>query len=299
MLPNRAQFRLDPYTFAAQRQLSDCSNIAFKFPARAQSAPTLTLTTPASFADQTFTGPTYPVSVPVAGTWTDVDGNLNRYVIALRNANETADRILVDSRFVPTTSKAFATTVQIEQAGNWTVKLLAYDTTGFVTEADITVTITGAGGQVAVPYLLINGQRYQPVVPAAQSPWAGFVIDSGAYYALFPTADVVVPNDPSTLGPILFQCDTPAATIKVSPLIFLLGMSPVVAPPFGVYTVSIPFSNPSAHIQIAPAAPTGNEAHRLTSDIAVYHGWLVQGIAPGGSGLADSDYGIIVFQDWN
>jgi len=159
LTPAYAQFRLCPYTFEAQLPLASASNEQFHFPLNSASAPTLTLTAPASYAPTIAGVTSWPTIVQVTGTWSDPDGNLVELMVRLRKSTDTSDRVISDVTFAPCTSQALNSYVQIEQPGAYTLKLLARDATNLTTERDIIITVSGTGAaKCALPQFLdVNG----------------------------------------------------------------------------------------------------------------------------------------------
>ena len=143
LTPYEAQFRFCPYTFVAQLPLSSAASEPFRFPLNSASAPSLSLTAPASFAPA-YTGvSSWPLVIHVAGAWSDPDGNLVETKIALRLATDTADRLISDQIFAPCFTQVLQTAIQLEQPGSYTLKLIARDSTNLVTERDVAITVTG------------------------------------------------------------------------------------------------------------------------------------------------------------
>ena len=141
LTPAFAQFRLCPYTFVNSLALSDAATFAFQFPLNSASAPSLNLAAPAAFS-LNLTPANLPALVAVSGGWADPDGNLVEISVALRKSTDTADRMISDLVFAPTSKQAFNTNVWIDSPGTYVIKLTARDSTNLITERDIAVTVT-------------------------------------------------------------------------------------------------------------------------------------------------------------
>jgi hypothetical protein len=198
--PWEAQFRICPFTFVNQLALSDATSEPFMFPLASASAPTLTLTAPASYAP-TYAATAYPLVIPLAGTWNDPDGNLVELKVLLRLSSETSDRPISDITFAPTESQAFQTSISVEQSGSWTIKLIARDSTNLVTERDINVVVTGnAAAKSALPQLFdCNGEE---------------IVDYSGVPQKISGVLTVQPNRFIPDGPLSILCSTPGTTIK-------------------------------------------------------------------------------------
>ena len=189
--PAYAQFRICPNTFTAQYPLSSAANIQFHFPLNSASAPTLSLTAPAGYAPSVSGIVAWPYIVPVAGTWSDPDGNLVETIITLQKSTDTSPRLISDVTFAPCSSKAVTAYVQIEGPGTYTLTLRARDATNLTTARQITLTIAGSGSpQCALPQFTdVNG------VPLLNSmKWLGSPLDPG------PTSGSKAPVTPITTG---------------------------------------------------------------------------------------------------
>jgi hypothetical protein len=185
LTPAYAQFRLCPFTFVNSLALSDAATFQFRFPLVSSGLPTLSLTSPASYT-LAYSSPSYPLKITVAGTWTDQAGNLVEIQVLLRLSTESSDRPVYNDSFPPIGSKAFSTSVQIEKAGSWLIKIIARDASNISTERDITVTVTGAGGKCAPAQIYdVNGDEVVPGVVR------------------------VIPY-----GPLTLKCQTPGAVIQ-------------------------------------------------------------------------------------
>ena len=185
--PAYAQFRLCPYTFEAQLPLASASNEQFHFPLNSASAPTLTLTAPASYAPTISGVSSWPTTVQVSGTWSDPDGNLVEVMVKLRKSTDTTDRVISDVTFAPCASQRLNTYIQIEQPGTYTLKLLARDATNLTTERDIIITVTGTGSAKCV---LPQFQDVNGVPILNDYEWLGSLNDPG-FYTGFGTSKVL------------------------------------------------------------------------------------------------------------
>jgi hypothetical protein len=198
--PFYGQFRFCPATFTAQYALANAANEPFRFALNSNSAPTLSLTAPASYS-LTIAATKYPLTIPLAGTWSDPDGNLVELKVLLRRATESSDRPISDTTFAPTASKSFKTSVSVEQSGSWTIKLIARDATNFVTERDINVVVTGGGAaKSALPQLFdCNGEE---------------IVDYSGVPQNISGVLTVQPNRFIPDGALSILCSTPGTTIK-------------------------------------------------------------------------------------
>lgn len=181
--PDFGFFRLAPYTYVADRELADCTSIAFRWATKSQSAPNLTLTTPA-LSPYAVTNP-YPVSVTFAGTWSDGDSDLTSWQILTRKGAD-ANVLVKEEVFTSTASKAFSEPVQISGPGTWFVTLRAYDALGLKFERIIQIDAGGATAKCAKPEFYWGGNKLT----------GGGALSRG------------------TLGIINLKCQTPGSTIE-------------------------------------------------------------------------------------
>ena len=224
LTPAYAQFRFCPYTFVATYPLASAANEQFRFPLNSASAPSLTLTAPASFAPNYSGVSTWPLGITLTGLWSDPDGNLVEAKVLLRKSTDTTDRMVSDQTFSPCFSFAIQGYVQIEQPGSYIVKLIARDATNLVTERDIAVTVAGTSSpKCALPSFLdangnpiLNGFDNQgnpiadgsaPVNSAAKRRFG--VLNGGAQVYYWS----VKSRQPLPVGQITLTCPTPGATI--------------------------------------------------------------------------------------
>ena len=199
LLPATMQFRFCPFTFASSLALADAASHAFQFPLMSASVPSLTLSLPASF-NQALTDASLPIKMKVKGNWKTLDNSLVSIQVLARLATDTADRTVVAQNFAPTGSKDFATVVQFDKAGSWTVKLIAIDSTGIVVERDIAVAVTSAGGvKCAMPQMFdVNGLEVLDATGDA-------VKKQGVWQ--------VTPKTFASYGALLLSCTTPGSAI--------------------------------------------------------------------------------------
>ena len=204
--PNEAQFRFCPYFFNAQLPLSSATSEAFRFPLKSVSAPALTLTAPGAFSLTYTVGvggfAAYPLVIPIAGTWSDPDGNLVEMKVLLTPTG-SADRPIFDYTFNPTGSKDFSSSVSIEKAGTYTIKFIARDSTNLVTEQDVMVTVAGDGAKCSVPQVFdCLGQEI-----------TGLQSGDGIKLDFYGAAALLSPSRYVPYGPITLVCGTPGAVI--------------------------------------------------------------------------------------
>jgi hypothetical protein len=195
-------FRLCCRDFTAEYPLSSAANWSFRFPLTSISAPTLTLSAPATLATQTFTTPTYPVQIPITGVWTDPNGALAEIKVQLV-PSASAARTVMDFTFSavsPVAQKSFSCIVQIDAPGSYTVVISARDVLNYTTTTQFAVTATGGAAACASPSLFDpnTGSALTLAWSKTFTGWGG----SG-------TTNYVAPP----LGPIAIQCTTPGATI--------------------------------------------------------------------------------------
>jgi hypothetical protein len=216
--PATLQFRFCPQTFTAALALADAANHAFQFPLKSASVPSLTLTTPGSFS-QTFAGATLPVRLKVAGTWATLDNSLVKIEVRARLSSESADRPILTQNFAACGSKDFNTLVQFDTAGSWTVKMIATDSTGIVSERDLSVVVTSTSAiKCAVPQIFdkdgleilnING-----TLPSATTTVGAITgVISGTQINV-PLVWEIKPSQFVPFGFIRMRCATPGATIR-------------------------------------------------------------------------------------
>jgi hypothetical protein len=214
LTPDHAQFRLCPFTFVSSLALSAATSELFRFPLNSQSALSLTLTAPTSYA-LTYASPTYPVSIPISGTYSDPDGNLTGIQVLLRLSTESSDREIINQTFAPRANQSFATNVQIEQAGSYIIKIIGRDSTNFTTEQDITVSVIGSGAKCAMPVIFdldgnpIEGTLAGPVQVQSKDLGAltPYITQLGFFWTLTPTSYI-------PFGALALKCSTPGATIR-------------------------------------------------------------------------------------
>jgi YD repeat-containing protein len=154
--PDTAYFRLQPFNYVSTRDLGDCSSVAFRMPLKAQSAPALTLTLPAS--NPLTTSTSYPVLVTFSGTWEDLDSDITSYQIAV-SFNGGDENIVLEESVAPTGSIDFSTTVAVDQAGTYVVRLTAYDFAGNVTTYLQTLTAGAGTAKPAKPIFFHSGDQ--------------------------------------------------------------------------------------------------------------------------------------------
>ena len=200
LTPATLQVRLCPYTFNNNLPLASAGNNVFQFPLNSASVPSLTLSAPGSFALNYSSG-TFPIKIKVAGSWATLNNSLVKYQVLTRLASENSDRNIITKNFAACSSKAFATTVQLDKPGSWTIKLIAIDATGVSAERDITVNVTSASPiKCALPQLFdATGVE---VVDASGTP----VLSVGKWY--------VNPDATIAYGLMSLLCATPNSTIK-------------------------------------------------------------------------------------
>ena len=144
LLPAFAQLRLCPYTFVNSLPLSSAATHAFQFPLKSASVPSLALAAPAAY-QLNYAASAFPLNIPVSGIWIDPAGGLVEIKVLLRYSAETFDRLVYDNNFSACASRQFNTVVSIEQAGSYSIKIIARDATNLITEQDILVAVTGSG----------------------------------------------------------------------------------------------------------------------------------------------------------
>ena len=176
--PAYAQFRICPYTFTAQYPLSSASNLQFHFPLKSATAPTLSLTAPASYAPNYAGVTTWPLQVQVTGAWTSPDGDLVEMTMTLQKSTDAAARLISDVTVAPCSSQPVNAYVQIEQPGTYTLTLAARDASNYTTSRQLTITVAGSGAaKCALPQFLDAAGK--PIVNNYQ--WLGSLNDPGYY----------------------------------------------------------------------------------------------------------------------
>ena len=220
LTPAYAQFRLCPYTFVSQYPLSSATSEQFRFPLNSASAPSLTLKTPASFALTFANNTIWPLTVSVQGTWSDPDGNLVQIKCLLKKSGESSDRSVSSVTVAPTTSYAFNQSIQIENAGTYTIKLIARDSTNLTTERDIAVTVTDGGGlKVCTLPMVFDNDGNQLVNNSGVTPAIITDSPSSPFYAVVglpqqATYFAIVPKGFVKYGPLRLFCGTPGSTVN-------------------------------------------------------------------------------------
>jgi hypothetical protein len=216
LTPAYAQFRICPYTFVDSLALSSAVSEQFRFPLNSASAPSLTLSHPLTFA-VAIAPSAYPSGIQVKGIWTDPDSNLVEVKVLLRKSTDTADRLVSDMIFAPTSNYAFSSLPQIDSAGNWTIKLIARDSTNLVTERDLTVTAAAGAPVCALPDVFDSAGNQ--ILDASGTPFVGGVASYSAGTSLpsgWPGGTSylsIVPDRYIPYGPLSLNCTTPGATI--------------------------------------------------------------------------------------
>jgi hypothetical protein len=163
--PDTAYFRLQPFTYIVTRDLGDCSSVAFRMPLKAQSAPALTLTAPAS--NPLTTSTTYPVLVALTGEWNDLDFDIVSYEICVA-CDTNAENVILSETTAPTGHVEFDEIVAIDAAGTYVVRFSAYDFAGNVTNYYQTI-IAGAGtAKPAKPIFHYAGEALTEYAPAGE-----------------------------------------------------------------------------------------------------------------------------------
>jgi hypothetical protein len=154
--PDTGYFRLQPIA-QAERDLADCDNIEFEFPAKTQAGPTLTLSSP-SGTSVNVTAP-YPALVQVTGTAEDQDSNLIAYRVSVRKSTDTDETVVEENVFAPALSRDIDVPVYVGEQGTFYIKVRAWDTAGLVVESVITVTAAAGSNKVATPEFYFQGLR--------------------------------------------------------------------------------------------------------------------------------------------
>jgi hypothetical protein len=208
-----AQFRLCPYTFVNNLPLSSAVSEPFQFPLKSASVPSLALTTPNAFSINAAVA-AYPYQVQVSGTWTDPNNSLVEVKVLLRKSTDTADRVVSDVTFAPCGSQAFNTTAQIDSPGQWTIKLIARDSTNLQTEQDIAVTVTGAGQKCAIPQLFDSTGKEILDKSGSLILNANFYMNLVIPYYGQPPLWAMNPDQFIPYGLLKLACQTPGATIS-------------------------------------------------------------------------------------
>jgi PKD repeat protein len=167
------------------------------------SAPTLALTAPASYTPA-IAATQFPAVLPLSGLWTDPDGNLVEVKIMVRSSTETTDRLVADTIFTPTNSYPLASTVSFEKAGTYTVKLIARDSTNFVTETDLVVRVTGVATPACAPAQMFDCNGVELLDVSGAPTMIGHMVNGWNV-----AVRQIVP-----FGVLGISCSTPGATIS-------------------------------------------------------------------------------------
>jgi hypothetical protein len=186
--PAYGLFRLCAFDFTSQYPLSSAADWSFRFALNSPSAPSLTLTAPASLAAITETTPAYPVSIPVSGTWTDPNGQIVEVIVELI-PTASAARTVMDLTIAPVSAKAFSCVVQVDGPGTYNLVITARDSINFTTSVTIPITATGGTAKCAIPS--VQDQNGNPL----------------------PGGTATVPSEWVPYGKLILTCSTPGATI--------------------------------------------------------------------------------------
>lgn len=182
--PAYGLFRLCAFDFTSEYPLADAANWSFRFPLESLSAPTLVLTAPATLAAQNYANPTYPIQIPVTGTWSDPNGQLSEITVELIPAGGAA-RTVMDITFNPVSpvaTKTFNCVAQVDGPGTYNLVISARDVLNYTTTTTIPINATGGTATCATP--VVYDQNGNPAVD-------GFV----------------------PYGKLIITCSTPGATI--------------------------------------------------------------------------------------
>jgi len=286
-VPQYAQFRFCPYTFAGQLPLTSAPNVQVRFPLKSANAPALTLTSPGA-GPFSYSPVTLPYRLLVAGTWTDTANNLIEVQLLIQLATESGPRTIFDIKMPNTGAYSFSKYVQLDNPGSWTIRCIARDSTGMVTEVDIAVTINGGAPKCAMPELFdCNGNEILPPngdfsagtnkAVEALMGWGNGNPNSTAYWA--------VPAQYIPFGQFQLVCSTPGATIQfyTQGIVFTAG---VLSNPGGVGTTwfPTPYSASYApfHQLIDPGTETvGSPAETVSKPLTSEYWIIAQATAPG------------------
>jgi hypothetical protein len=165
----------------------------------------------------------YPYTVAVAGTWNAPDGNLVEVEVLLRASTDTADRVCLDSKFPPQGSRTFSLNVQVEQAGSYTIKLIARDANNFTTENDIALTVTGSGAKCAAPVLTLADGTVVPTFDTGTTDWTAVFFSTDTtpvlenytpYFGAGSFGSPAIGGPAIPYGPLNIACTTPGAAIE-------------------------------------------------------------------------------------
>lgn len=189
---------LQPYTALSRLPLADATAHPFWFAPKRGRAPAFSLTTPATWTAVSLTG-TYPLSLAVAGDWTDRDENLV-HVQTILECDGVADVVLEDRALGPCGSAAVSISCLFPTPGNYRISFRGIDATGLETVIKLSVTCGSGTGKVTAPTV-----------------WVGDIE--------LPTT--AVGADPDVLGtlvgPISARCTTTGATIYWRRRMFAVG----------------------------------------------------------------------------
>lgn len=211
-VPQYAQFRFTPFTFANALPLSSATNHQFRFPLKSAQAPALTLTTPTG-TTITNSG-TLPYRAEFAGTWTDGLNNIVRVQILVEAPGESSARVIKDWHVAQTGSYAFDQWITFDKPGSHTVQLICTDANGLATEVDILANMSGVA-KCAFPDLVdcqgnlvsdASGNYTKTTLSALGAPASGLGASSAVGWT-------VAPAQFFPFGPWSFNCSTPGSTI--------------------------------------------------------------------------------------
>lgn len=272
--PNVLQVRLCPYTFNNNLPLATAADNVFQFPLKSASVPSLTLTLPNSFALNYSSG-TFPIKIKVAGSWATQDNSLVKIQVNARLASENSDRIFLTQNFAACSSKNFATTVQLDTPGSWTIRLIATDSTGIIAERDIAVNITSSSPvKCALPQLFdVTGVEVVDVSGAPTGNSSGWSVNP---IALIP------------YGALSLACATPGATIKfqvaggpvlIAGVLTSTGavqiyapgtLQPYFTPSMAVNDLSVDALVPNVSVQVSATAPGYAASDKITFTLPLF-----------------------------
>lgn len=184
-------FRLQPFSFFAQRELSACTNRPFRFSTAAALTPRILFDTPAT-SPLIFASPPGPIHFQ--GRVLAPGANLSHFALLLRSASG-AESTLHSVPINPTTLHHFDHTVHFHLPGAYCVVAQAQSAHGRIREAQIAVSINQATAKTATPLLQPSGATSRTHTSVTiQCPTPGATI-------LYRVSDIGDPALPGSFAP--------------------------------------------------------------------------------------------------
>lgn len=197
-----ALLKFSPATFTDSLPVALAPAVSFNFPAGSNTAPVFTLTAPASYSTTYAAVSAWPLTILVSGMWTDPDGNLVQVTSALFKSGTTAGRPIGATTFAPAFFYVFSTSVKIESAGTYTLRIVARDAANQSTERDITFIVTGSSTNQCAFAHAFDAAGNELLNPSGVSP------------AVTPSGAAITVTRLAPYGALKLVCTTPGSYIQ-------------------------------------------------------------------------------------